>query len=205
MDSEWFKQQSRKVGKTTSDLAEALGRDRTVISHIYTGRRRMTYDDAKVFASVLETPLADILFRAGMATEEETQQQQPGFSESDALPWIPKPDDRNLIVASQLGGGRNGVDVWKVKSNSMMLAGLMAGDLMLIDTLQRDRCKAGDIVIAQVYDYQVGNATTLLRRYDPPALVTASTDPADWRTHIVDDNNVVIMGRVIASWRAYTS
>lgn len=203
MDVEWFKQQQRRAGRTTADLAHAIGRDRTVISHIYAGKRKFTFEDAQAFAAVLAVPLPDVLLRAGLSDANTATTQRPGFSESDAAPWLPASHDAQASIAQALGGGVNGIDIWRIKSHAMAMAGLLVGDFVLIDTLKRDACRAGDIVIAQVYDHQVGTAVTLLRRYDPPALTAASTDPADWRAYIVDDNNVLIMGKVVASWRDY--
>jgi hypothetical protein len=60
--------------------------------------------------------------------------------------------------------------------------------------------RPGDVVIAQVYD-RGGSAKTVLRRFEPPVLVAASMDPEDWRVHVVDGNNVLIRGKVVASWR----
>lgn len=83
----------------------------------------------------------------------------------------------------------------------MILAGYAEGDFLLVDQHAASNAGAGDVVIAQVYDWDIGAASTLLRRYDPPVLSAASTDPADWRTHVVEQKNVKIMGVVKASWR----
>ena len=57
MDDKWFKRQQKRAGVTAEDIAEELGRDRSVVSRIYVGRQRMTLDQARVFAKVLEIPL----------------------------------------------------------------------------------------------------------------------------------------------------
>ena len=79
--------------------------------------------------------------------------------------------------------------------------GYMPGDYMLVDTHASERARAGDVVVAQVYDNAKGSAVTVLRRFEPPVLVAASTDPEDRRVHIVDGVNVVIRGKVVGSWR----
>jgi SOS-response transcriptional repressor LexA len=96
-------------------------------------------------------------------------------------------------------GDRPGVDVWRVKSRAMALSGLLEGDFMLVDTHAAERVRAGDVVIAQIYTRT--GANTVLRRFEPPVLVAASADPADGRVHVVDGDNVVIRGKVVASWR----
>lgn len=204
MDEKWFKSKQKQVGVTADVIADALGRDRSVVSRIYVGRQKMSFEQAKVFAKILEEPLNDILVRAGITTESTAAELKPGFSESDAAAWVPKDGPRSediSTIAKAHGGDKPGIDVWRVKSRALALAGYLEGDFMLVDSNQRDRCRAGDVVIAQVYDWNAGAATTILRRFEAPVLVAASADPGDWGTHVVDGNNVVIMGKVIASWR----
>ena len=203
MDTIWFKALQRRSGLTSFDLGEAIGRDRTVISRIINGTQRMTLEQARIFAEKLDVPLHEMLEKAGLADKGTAQQLAPGFHESDVAVWNPGPggsEDRDVpTVAHALGGGRPGVDIWRVKSQAMALAGLLVGDFMLVDTHQSERVKAGDLVVAQVYNRT--GATTVLRRFEPPVLVAASADPADGRVHVVDGINVVIRGKVTASWR----
>ncbi len=205
MNADWFKHKQRIANVTSFDLGNAIGRDRTVVSRIYTGRQKMTLEQAEAFAKVLDVPVSEVLQQAGIASKETVQQLNPGFAESDVAAWVPKPDGRDgpdiEAMARAMGGGRNGVDVWRVKSRAMVLAGYLEGDYMLVDTGQRDTCKAGDVVLAQVYDFEVGAATTILRRYQTPVLVAASADPAEWGVHVVDHGAVAIMGKIVGSWR----
>ncbi len=203
MDDKWFKQQQKRVGVTADDIARKMGRTRANVSHILTGRQRMSLDWAKAFAEVLQVPLSTVLEKAGVTDAPTAQAVTPGFSESDAAPWVPGPEPAGArevsTVAQSLGGGRPGIDVWRVKGQVMALSGLLSGDFMLVDTHQAERVKPGDLVVAQVYT-RTGTAT-VLRRYEPPVLVAASPDPADGRVHVVDGVNVVIRGKVVASWR----
>ena len=98
-------------------------------------------------------------------------------------------------------GQRPGIDVWQVKSAALSLMGFMPGDYILVDTNSAERTKAGDAVVAQVHDNGKGTASIVLRRFEPPVLVAASTAAEDRRVHVVDGVNVVIKGKVIASWR----
>lgn len=203
MDDKWFKAQQKKVGITADAIAAVLGRDRSVVSKILSGKQRMTLEWAKAFATALQVDVATVLEKAGIADAPTVQAVSPGFSESDAAPWVPGPEPAGArevsSVAQVLGGGRPGVDVWRVKGPVMALAGLMSGDFMLVDTHQSERVKPGDTVVAQVYSPR--GATTVLRRYEPPVLVAASCDPSDGRVFVVDGVNVVIKGKVVASWR----
>lgn len=203
MDDKWFKAQQRKVGVTAEEIAKKRGLSRVNVSHILTGRQRMSLDWAKAFAEVLQVPLATVLEKAGAIDTHTAREVSPGFADSDAAAWVPGPGLAEAAqvpaIAAALGGGRGGVDVWQVKSQSMALAGILAGDLMLVDTHQAERVKAGDLVIAQVYNRT--GASTVLRRFEPPVLVSASSDPAEGRVHVVDGINVVIRGKIVASWR----
>lgn len=205
MDADWFRQQKRRAGVTNADIAARLGRDHTVISKIVSGNQRMTLDWAKIFAEALQVPVATVLEKVGVADAPTAQRIMPGFSDSDAAPWVAGPAMAEAqavrSVAVALGADRPGVDIWRVKGQAMALAGLLAGDYMLVDTHASERAKAGDIVVAQIYNNANGSATTVLRRFEPPVLVAASIDPADGRVHVVDGVNVVIRGKVIASWR----
>lgn len=191
------------LGITSHDLGDALGRDRTVVSRILNGRQRMTLTHAKVFAELLDSSIDEVLERAGELEPSEAQPLRPGFSESDAAVWIPKREtDPSLAIAAALGVDQPGVDIWQVKSSAMALQGYLPGDLMLVDSHLSERCNPGDVVIAQIYNWNSGEATTILRRFEPPVLIAASTGATERRVHVVDGNNVVIKGKVIASWRA---
>lgn len=201
VDAEWFKRRQKMVGVTSSDLGEALGRTRTVVSNIYHGRSKMSLEQARIFAEMLQVSLAEVLEKAGLADQDTAQRVRPGLSEGDAAPWAGKPAEaEDFDAIAKCFGKRPGVDVWRVKSGAMALAGMLPGDFFLLDTHAVPH--AGDAVVAQVYDAASGEATTVLRRLEPPALVAASADPKDWRPYIVDGRNVAVMGKVSASWRS---
>ena len=201
MDDKWFKAQQKKVGVTADDIARRMGRTRANVSHILTGRQKMTLPWAQAFADVLQVPLATVLERSGSATTQIAQQISPGFSDSDVAAWVPALAEEATVktIASALGADRPGVDIWRVKSRAMALAGFLEGDYMLVDTHQSERARPGDVVIAQIYSRT--GASTVLRRFEPPVLLAASADPDDGRVHVVDGHNVVIRGKVVASWR----
>lgn len=204
MDDKWFKAQQKKAGVTAEDIAKRMGRNRSAVSHIYTGHRRMSLEWAQAFSDVLKVPLDEVLKHAGVLDEQKAQRLTPGFSESDAVPFVGKSghEAKTRERAALFGGGKPGVDVWTVMSKTLMFEGYIPGDFILLDTHQSERCKPGDVVIAQKYDWQGGGASALLRRFEPPVLVAAGPDRADRQVHVVDGTNVVIMGKIIASWRA---
>lgn len=204
MDVTWFKQAQKRAGLTSFDLGEAIGRDRTAISRIINGTQPITFEQARIFADKLGVPLTEMIERSGLGDKPTAREIAPGFAESDVAAWVPGPgfaEGAGVRSIADAFGAKPGVDIWRVRSRAMALAGLLEGDFMLVDTHQSERVKAGDVVIAQLYSHATGTATTVLRRFEPPVLVAASTDPADARVHVVDGNNVVVRGKVVASWR----
>lgn len=202
IDDKWFKQQQKRVGVTADEIAAKRGLSRVNVSHILTGRQRMSLDWAKAFAEVLQVPLATVLEKSGITDAATAQTISPGFAESDAAPWKAQGfEDRKPQVIAEAFGARPGVDVWQVKGNAMCGAGLLAGDFILVDTHQAERVKSGDTVIAQVYARN-GTAKTVLRRWMPPVLVSVSGSGEATEVHVVDHENVVIRGKIVASWRS---
>ena len=61
---------------------------------------------------------------------------------------------------------------------------------------------SGDVVCAQVYDWSTGRAETVFRIFEPPYLVSASSDPQFLRPLVVDDDKVHIKGVVIQTYRS---
>jgi len=203
MDDKWFKLRQKKVGVTAEDIAARLGRDRSVVSRIYTGRQKMSFEWAQIFADVLEVPLADVLEHAGVADAQTARRAAPGFTDGDAAPWTPKRDDETAsTIAQHLGGERPGIEIWQVNGSALALQGYLPGDMILVDTHQSETCRPGDAVVAQIYDWTTSTATTVLRIFQPPVLISTATPPEAFQVHVVDGNNVVIKGKIVASWRS---
>lgn len=202
MDEQWFKQQKRRAGVTNAEIAALRGRDHTVISKIVSGAQPMTLEWAQTFAQALQVPLAEVLEKGGQLAAEQAQSlSAPGFEEGDAAPWqVRGAEDRRPQTIAEAAGQRPGVDVWRVSTTSMTGAGLLPGDFMLVDTFAAERVSPGDIVLAQVYSRN-GTARTVVRHWAPPVLVSVGGAVNDLEVHVVDHENVVIRGKVIASWR----
>jgi len=203
MDKQWFKDALRVAQVTTSDLAQRIGRDRAVISRIMNGHQTMTNAQAEIFAEMLNLPLEEVITHAGLFSQAATPKVAQGFSDNDIAPFIPRGGGRSDIeteVAKALGM-KDHMGIWQVSSPSLSLMGYLVGDFIIVDDEMSERAGPGDVVLVQVYDWQTGSATTLLRRYEPPVVVAASADPADQRVHVVDRKNVYIAGVVRASWR----
>lgn len=204
MDDKWFKKRQKEVGVTAEEIAREAGRTRSNVSHILNGHQKMSLDWARAFAKVLDVPLDEVMRRAGISGPEEAQRIAPGFAESDAAPFVGQGGDqyKTKEVAACFGGDRPGMDIWHVTSDAMSLRGYWPGDRLLVDMRASESCRAGDVVIAQVYNRQRAAAETVLRLFEPPVLVAACARQGEALTRVVDNDNVVIKGKVIASWRA---
>lgn len=200
MDEKWFKDRKRRAGVTNAEIAARLGRDHTVISKIVSGSQRMTMDWAKIFAEVLGVSLAEVLEKTGLADPQTAIQANPGFSDSDVTPFVGKgPEERSVASIAEAFGARSGVDPMRINARAMTQAGYLPGDYVLVDTHQADRVKAGDVVVAQVYSPR--GARTVIRRYLPPFLIAQSSPGEDEPLLVVDHDNVLIRGKIVASWR----
>ncbi|MDE2579986.1 MAG: hypothetical protein KGL46_14375, partial [Hyphomicrobiales bacterium] len=89
---------------------------------------------------------------------------------------------------------------WRIENRALELAGYIPGDIVLID--QAAAARDGDTVIAQIYDFDIGDARTRIRRYDGVYLTTATMDAAlAERPLPVDGERVVIVGRIVRMFR----
>lgn len=94
----------------------------------------------------------------------------------------------------ELTRGRNGRDPWVMKSFALELAGVMPGDIMIVDMNLQPR--PHDIVCAQIYDWSGSKAETVFRVYEPPFLVAHSVRTGPEKPLTVDDTSVIIKGVV---------
>ena len=88
----------------------------------------------------------------------------------------------------------------RVNSRALNLVGYMPGDELRLDMSVAPM--PGDIVEAQIYDLARGTAHSALRQFDPPYLVTRTTDPQLMtRPEYVDGQRVKIMAVVTKALR----
>lgn len=66
METQWFKDRLKFVKATQKDIAQAIGRDRTVVSRIISGRNPMRLEFLYGFASTLGVTAREVAGRAGM-------------------------------------------------------------------------------------------------------------------------------------------
>lgn len=115
--------------------------------------------------------------------------------EEDAKPFG-GPDPRQLM---RMALDSPATDLWRVSNDALEMAGYQIGDFLVVD--MNARPVAGDVVIAQRYHFTEGRAETILRIYEPPYLVAASTRPEYRKPILAEDSAIAIKGVVVGSYR----
>ncbi len=186
---DWLKAVAAYLNLSLSDLALKSGLSpSTITRYINDNSGRLT---------VTERTLDAISTFSGVAKHIMPGQRGiPGLGESEAIPYDARQDgalpDWVSIAIEALRGNRTGIEPWVMKTFALDLMGVVPGDILIID--QNRRAKAGDIVCAQLTDLATGRTETVMRRYDPPYIVTHSAKIGPTRPEAVDDDRVVIMG-----------
>lgn len=114
----------------------------------------------------------------------EASATAPGFSEAELASYTSDvPTWWKLELSPRQG-------LWAVHTRALELAGVLPGDVILVDSnvapRQPQEGEARDIVVAQVLT--AGAAETVIRIYDPPYLLTETADPAARRKPLLVDN-----------------
>lgn len=145
------------------------------------------FDDKLPFQPSRAT-LRKIASAFGVEMPGEPSWKPRGFEESELVALVGEQ------VPTQLRAGFD-QGVWRMTTRALEMAGVLPGDVMLVD--MRETARGGDVVCAQVYDFQRGTAETKLRLFEPPYLLTATMDPGLRDAPIyVDGERAVIMGVV---------
>lgn len=125
-----------------------------------------------------------------------------GFSENETAPWEPpepsgqRPDLDYRRLTQLLSPNARSPATLRLARDAAGF-GLYQNDILVVD-LNRP-AQPGDLVIAQVADLGTGEASTALRRYLPPYLV--SDTPND-EALMADGVRTSIMGPITSSFRA---
>lgn len=125
-----------------------------------------------------------------------------GVAEPDAIPLIHDTEQKPEWIKSAVEAakaGRNGIEAWTMKGAALDAMGIFPGDILLVD--QNRRAKTGDVVLAQLIDYSLGTADTVVRLYQAPFITTHSMRLGPQRPEQVDDDRVAISGVVVGTLR----
>lgn len=175
---------------------------------------------AKIAPSTLQRPVNDpdfpgMISGRSMAAVAQVAGLRPleyparmrGLAEADASPFRYEDlndtaDNLNRAVR-ELVKGRNGRDAWVMKSYALELAGVMPGDVLIVDMNLTP--KPRDIVCAQIYDWSGMKSETVFRLYEAPYLLTHSMRNNTEKPVAVDNSSVIIKGVVDVVLRSRSS
>jgi len=189
-------------GISQTELAAILGRDKSVVTNLFQGRRQLKADEAGKIAEHLGVSVAEVMGR--------NEQQAHGFSEHSVLiPFQHAPKSSKKIAGVVQKGGKFFLETENIgytdkayalemSDESMNLAGILAGDI-IISELDRPH-KNEQLVIAQ--HYQKGGAGTVIRNYSHPFLVPQSTSLQFQPLHLEHDD-VRIVSPVLKLIRSF--
>ena len=180
-----------KTGWSQTDLAHRAGLDPSTLSRFLTKGR----DGHALRSSTIQR----IASASGISLGE-SEPQVAGLAEAEASPYISGPREARNAAIKALQQGYENLDAWELNSRALENAGYKQGDVLLVGLGETPL--TGDVVCAQIYDWNTGKAQTVFRLYQPPALVAATTDASLLKPYLVSDNAVAIKGVVLHCLRS---
>lgn len=187
-------------GKTQSELAAALGRDKSAITNLLHGRRQLKAQEIPVIATFLGVSEAQVL-----GTEPLN-----GLAEPERIPFQGAPsvamlrsgqlvEEQGRFFVTDALNATGSCYALEVRDHSLDLHGIIPGDLVICNPSRAPQ--PDDIVVVQLYQDD-DTAQTLLRKYHPPFLEIHSTRDGFERLH-EERGNVAILAPVIRLIRIY--
>ncbi|MBB3590561.1 transcriptional regulator with XRE-family HTH domain [Rhizobium sp. BK529] len=71
IDGDWFHRQLEGKGQSLRALARHLGKDASAVSRTFSGKRRMTMEEAAEIAAFLGVSVTDVMHHAGITADRE--------------------------------------------------------------------------------------------------------------------------------------
>ncbi|MBN9458504.1 MAG: hypothetical protein J0I54_17880 [Bosea sp.] len=114
--------------------------------------------------------------RGRAALAEQTPSVPPqGFAEHEGEPYTAPIGDPMAKLVTAAVAGRVHVAPWTLRTRALEDEGYFPGDVVIVD--MNAQPEAGDIVCAQLYDFErPGQTRTVFRLFHPPFLVGASKE-----------------------------
>lgn len=184
----------RKV--TLTDIARRANMNPSTLTQFYNREER---------GGTLQTfsirRIADAMDEA-VPPEVIGESEARGFREAEALPYSAQPGDPIAEAVRAFIAGRDHLIPWELRTRALEPAGFAPGDVLIMDL--NGEASAGDVVCAQIYDWQAGRAETVFRVLEPPYLVGAGDDA--WRKPLLaSDRAVAIKAVMLMSFRRRTA
>ena len=187
----------RRTGWNQTELAKRAGLDPSTLSRFLgnpDGGQSLRASTLRRIETVTGLPF-------GNAAAERPVSQH-GFAEAEASPVDNLTSDVVALVLAQLSQANANIDAWQLNSRALELAGHKPGDFLFVKLGETPL--RGDVVCAQIYDWTRNRAETVFRLFEPPYLVSATTDSALFAPHAISSESVVVKGVVLHSLRSRT-
>lgn len=192
---DWVKAVARHLNLSPSQLATSAGVAASTLTRYL--------NDVSGQIGISQRTLDAVSQYSGVPLHQLPGERSVGLAEPDTVPYdaanTQAADPVRKSVAAWVEGV-NGRNAWLMKGWALDLSGILPGDIIIID--QNQRAKSGDIVCAQLADWQTGRAETVMRLYDAPYIMTHSAKLGAGRPQQVDDDAVAIRGVAVAIIRA---
>lgn len=118
----------------------------------------------------------------------------------EATPFEPGPHHPLRPVVKALAAERK-VTTWAINGRALDQAGVMPGDMVLVDVGAAADAKPGDLVCAAIQDYVAGKSMTVMREFQrvgaTDVLVARSSDAEQYPMLPVDGEHVIIKGLLL--------
>jgi transcriptional regulator with XRE-family HTH domain len=180
-----------KTGWSQTDLAHRSGLDPSTLSRFLTKTR-----DGRALRASSVQRIARI---TGIAFGDIVPANENSFSEGEAAPYEYALENELDAAIRALCQNRENTDAWILKSRALENAGYRIDDVLIVGLGQPPF--AGDVVCAQIYNWSTGEAETIFRIYQPPALISSSNDPETQKPFLLSDSAVSVKGIVLHSVR----
>lgn len=192
---EYIRRMLAHTGWSASVLAKRAGLDPSTLSRFLSNQR-----EGHALRPSSIARLGDV---TGLPNQAKDQQSvirpTDGFGESEAsLLEMPQGSDIEATV-NVLRARHSNVDAWTLNSRALELAGYRQGDILIVGLSAQPI--PGDVVCAQIYDWNNNRAETIFRIFQPPFLSAATTDAKLMKPYFTDDGSTAIKGVVLHTLR----
>lgn len=180
----WIQGILDREGITPTELARRAGLDPSTLTRFMGGERDGHMLSARTVRKIEAVTVV--------------KPPQPSGMREDAVPYSAEavpPSPLGAALAA-MRSGRNGLDAWLVTSRKLEGLRIFEGDILMVDLNAEPR--PGDVVCAQIYDWQHGGAQTVFRLYEPPFLLSGDMTGPARRPEAVDGRNIQVRGVVVA-------
>ncbi len=182
-----------RTGLNQTELAKRAGLDPSTLSRFLSSQGGTTLRSTTIsrIEQVTGLPFGD--------ASKSASRTLPGLAESEALPLGAGASDLVTLMLEHLRTNHGSIDAWTLQSRALELGGYRPGDTLFVK-LGANPLK-GDVVCAQIYDWTAARTQTVFRIFDPPYLISATSDPALFAPFRLDDDRVAVKGVVLHSLR----